>query len=121
MAWQRDRQGEGQSLNSLLDRLPCVKSLGQSCPLAHPLVGEVLAAGAGSTQPGGCGRCSHSPARPSYQANQATALIASWWVGEGHLSVGQVGLLSLKTLVQFLKASRWLGDSAGDINMTQRG
>lgn len=44
-----------------------------------------------------------------------------WWVGEGHLSVGQVGLLSLKTLVQFLKVSRWLGDSAGDINMTQRG
>lgn len=32
--------------------------------------------------------------------SQATALIASWWVGEGHLSVGQVGLLSLKTLVQ---------------------
>lgn len=40
------------------------------------------------------------PSQASYQANQATALTVSWWVGESHLSAGQMGLLSLKKLVQ---------------------
>lgn len=45
------------------------------------------------------------PSQALLSSAKLLALIASWWVGRGHLSVGQVGLLSPKDPCAVLKAS----------------